>query len=196
MLKKKNWFYSLLLSASRLVDHIIKDRKKLFFLFIIGLLGLFLIKEFKGIFYLLILIGLGAVSMIYIRFFNFAHYIGFELCMMATVLSTLRFGSSVGAFVGFSSITLALIISGYFKPTYFISVIALPLVAILVPLFGSLNLWQLGLLMTLIYDLIVLPLYILMGSRVISSIVFFITHMISNYWIFRTLAPLIIRIFS
>jgi hypothetical protein len=45
--------------------------------------------------------------------------------------------------------------------------------------------------MTAIYDALVLPLYVLLGSRAASSAVFFITHLLINIWVFTTIAPFI-----
>jgi len=138
----------------------------------------------------------GAVSMIYIRFFKYSHYVAFELCTLATVLTTLAYGPHVGMFTGFMSITLGFVISGYFKPQYFISVLALPLMALIIPFLSHLELWQIGVIVTVIYDLIILPLYALFGSRILSTVVFFITHILLNYWVFTTVAPIVFSIMS
>jgi hypothetical protein len=194
--KKTNPVYRLLQLLSNILDQILKDKKKFFGAFVLGLLMLFILLRFKGLLITAILIGIGSVSMIYVRFFRMAHYIGFELCTMATVLVSLSFGPAYGAFAGFASITGALILSGYFKPSYFISVLALPLVGLAAPYLSHLPLWQTGLIMTVAYDIIVLPVYVLLGSRIISSIIFFITHVLLNYWVFTTIAPLIFNIIN
>ncbi|MEK6916707.1 MAG: hypothetical protein AABW92_03095 [Nanoarchaeota archaeon] len=186
---ENNIVYILLKQSSNLLDDILKDKRKFLVSALLSLLGILVIIKFERLFFIALLIGLGIVSLLYIRFFKYAHYVGIELCMMATVLISLAYGQVAGAFAGFASITGALVLSGYFKPSYFISVLALPLIGLIVPLFSWLNLWQLGVLMTILYDLVVLPLYILMGSRIESSVVFFITHVLFNYWVFTTIAP-------
>ena len=152
--------------------------------------------RFKQLFFTVILILLGAVSLIHSRYFKYSHYIGFELCTLATVLTSLAYGPGVGALTGLVSITMGFILSGYFKPTYFISVLTMPLIGLLVPFFSNhLSLPFLGLLMTLIYDAIILPLYVLVGgSRIASAGIFFVTHVFLNFWIFSTIAPLIYRL--
>ena len=189
--KKTNPVYKLLQFLSNILDQILKDKKKFFGAFVLGLLGLFILIRFKGLLITCILIGIGAVSMMYVRFFKMAHYIGFELCTMATVIVARTYGPTYGAFAGFASITGALILSGYFKPSYFISVLALPLVGLATPYLNHLPLWQVGMIMTVAYDLVVLPVYIMLGSRIISSVIFFITHILLNYWVFTTIAPFI-----
>ncbi|AJF61169.1 TPA: hypothetical protein HA239_05065 [Candidatus Woesearchaeota archaeon] len=186
---KNNIVYELLKQGSRLLDDVLKDRKKFLVSILLVLLGVLTVIKFERIFFTAVLIGLGVVSLAYIRFFRYAHYVGIELCMMATVLISLAYGSAAGAVAGFATITGALVLSGYFKPSYIVSVIALPMVGLIVPFFSALNLWQLGVLMTVLYDLFVLPLYIMMGSKIESSAVFFITHVLFNYWVFTTIAP-------
>jgi len=193
-IKKTNFVYKYLQFGKNTLDFFFKDIRRFLLIVIIGLFGLLIITKFKSLFFTAVLIVLGAISMIYIRFFKYAHFIGFELCMMATVLTSIAYGPHYGAFTGFVSLSAALILSGYFKPTYFVSVLTMPLMGLIVPLFSHLDLWLVGIIMTIIYDAIVLPLYVLMGSRITSSVVFFITHILLNYWVFTTIAPIILSI--
>ena len=193
-LKKNNFIYTYLKSVNNYFNKLTKDKRKFLLTLVSILVILFVLTKFRSIFFTILLILLGAVSMIYIRFFKYSHYVAFELCTLATVLTTLAYGPHVGAFSGFMSITLGFVISGYFKPQYFISVLALPLVALIVPFLSHLDLWQIGVIVTIVYDLIILPLYVLFGSRIVSTIVFFITHVLLNYWIFSTIAPFIYSI--
>ncbi len=194
--KKNNFIYKYLRSVSKLLSQITKDKRKFLFTSVSLLIGLLILTKFKSIFFTIILIMFGAVSMIYIRFFKYSHYVAFELCTLATVLTTLAYGPHVGMFTGFMSITLGFVISGYFKPQYFISVLALPLMALIIPFLSHLELWQIGVIVTVIYDLIILPLYALFGSRILSTVVFFITHILLNYWVFTTVAPIVFSIMS
>jgi len=134
--------------------------------------------------------------MLYIRFAKISHYIGFELCTLATVLTGITYGPHYGAVTGAVSIFFGFVLSGHFKPSYFISVLILPIIGIISPLFSFPELWQLGVLMTIIYDIIILPLYILMGSRVTSTIIFFITHVLLNFWLFQNIAPIIVGLMT
>jgi len=189
--KKHNAVYGFLKKLDDFLTKIAKDPKKVLGFGILFIIGLLLITRYKAILFFVLLNLLAAVSMLYLKISKHAHYVGIELCMMATVLISLKYGVVLGVITGFISITSALIISGYFKPTYFVSVLTMPLIGLIVHLFPGMVLWQLGVLMTIIYDAIVLPLYILMGSRISSSIVFFITHVLFNYWVFTTIAPII-----
>ena len=193
---KKNLTYKILKFFSDLFSQIIKDKRQFLVYSLLSLVLLFFMTRYKPIFITLILILLGGFSMLYIRFFNFSHYIGFELCTMATVLTALAYGPIFSFMTGFVSITLGFIISGYFKPTYFISILTMPLLGLLIPIFSHLPLWQIGLIFTVLYDLIILPLYVIMGSRIHSTVIFFITHIILNLWIFTTIAPVIYRVIN
>ena len=196
--KKKNIVYKLLKQGNSLIEKYVKDTRKLLTIILLTTVFLFILVRYKQLFFTLLLILLGAVSLIHSRYFKYSHYIGFELCLMATVLTSLAYGPVYGMVTGFTSITLGFILSGYFKPTYFISVLTMPLIGLLVPFFSNhLSLPYLGLLMTLIYDAIILPLYVLVGgSRIPSASIFFVTHVLLNIWIFSTIAPIILRLMT
>ncbi len=189
--KKQNIIYKGLKKSSNLLEYILKNRKILLFGVLIGLFFLFFATRYKRLFFTIILIGLGAASFLYHRYFRYGTYLGFELCMMATVLTSLAYGRHYGIFTGFVSIIAALVIGGNFKHSSFISIFTLPLIGAIVPFFDSMPLLYLGILMTLIYDAIVLPLYVLFGSRIIPSIIFFVSHMLFNAWVFSVIAPFI-----
>jgi hypothetical protein len=187
--KKQNIIYDILLFFNRLFTKITSDKRKFLILMLLGIFSLIIIIRFRRIFFVTTLTAIGALSLMPSKYFRFSHYIGFELCILATVLVSLVYGPVFGAFTGFVSLFGGFVLSGYFKPTYFISVLVMPVIGLLVPLFSHLPLLYLGILMTLLYDAIILPLYVLTGSRVISTVVFFITHVLFNYWIFSTVAP-------
>lgn len=193
---RSGFIYDLLTFSSSFLKKIIKDRKKLAFFILSGIIILFLIKSFEKFFFTLLLTGIGAASLVHSRYFKYSYYVGFELCTMATVITALAYGPAFGVFTGFFSIFGGFVLSGHFKPTYFVSVLAMPLIGILAPLFSHLPLLYLGLLMAIIYDAIILPLYVLFGSRVVSSVVFFVTHMLFNYWVFTSVAPIILGLLS
>jgi hypothetical protein len=187
--KKPNIVYEGFRKASLILDRFLKDKRLLLLLLLSGLLFLFVIIRFESLFFTALLIGLGAVSMLYQRYFKSP--VGIELCMMATVLTSLVYGPHYGVFTGFASISAALILSGSFKHSSFVSVFTLPLIGLIVPFFRDMPLLYLGLLMTVLYDAVILPVYIMLGSRVVSSIIFFATHVLFNYWVFSTIAPFI-----
>jgi hypothetical protein len=194
--KKPNLIYNTLKLSSSILDFFIKNKRFFLILILCCAVFFFVLVRFQRLFYTALLILIASVSMIYQRYSKYANYVGFELCMMSTVLTGLVYGSYFGAFTGFVSIFAALILSGNFKHSSFISVLTLPLIGAIVPFFSHLSLLYLGLLMTILYDAIILPLYVMLGSRIYSSIIFFITHVLFNYWIFSTIAPFIYNLMT
>lgn len=193
-MKNSNPVYEFLKKVDLLLKKTAKDPKKVMGIAIISIIGLIIITKYKAVLFFVLLNLMASVSMLYLKISRHAHYVGVELCTLATVLTALTYGPVAGAVTGLISISSALILSGYFKPSYFISVLTLPLIGLIAPLFSNLLLWQAGMLSVLIYDLIVLPLYVIMGSRIPSSVVFFITHILFNYWVFTTIAPVLFKL--
>jgi hypothetical protein len=194
--KRKNIIYVILKKGNSLFEKYIKTKRRLLFIILITLFVLFIISRYQKIFFTILLILLGILSFIHNRYFRYSHYIGFELCTMATVLTSLAYGPTIGAIAGFVSITGGFIVGGYFKHTSFVSVLTLPLIGIITPFFSELPLPYLGVLMTLFYDAIIIPLYTLMGSRITSGLTFFITHIFLNYWVFSTIAPIFLNLMT
>ncbi len=189
---RKNFIYELLTFFSSILNRLSSSKKRLLILFLLAIILLFFISHFRRIFFVIVLTSIGALSLIHSRYFKYSHYIGFELCTMATVLTAIAYGPLFGLFTGFASLFGGFVLSGYFKPTYFISILVMPIVGLLVPMFSHLPLLYTGLIITVLYDSIILPLYILMGSRPISSLIFFITHVFFNLWVFSTVAPFLL----
>ncbi len=181
----------LLFSLKDRAEKLLKSKKVtlglIFFIFIILYAG----KYFKDLFFITILTIIGSFSMIYLRYFKAAYIFGIELCMFATVLCARAYGPVTGLVVGFLTIFFSLILSGRFKYSSFISILALPLIGFVTPFFGFWPVEITGVAMTIIYDLIIIPFYILLGSRISSSIIFVVTHLMFNYWVFTNVAPLI-----
>lgn len=189
---KQNIVYKFLIFSNNLINIIFQNKKLLFIFFILSILFFYTIKfflsnYFKKIFFILFFTFLGVISLLPQKF-KFMSFIGFEFCMMAVVLTTLAYGRKFGIFVAFTTLIGGYILSGNFKPSSFISIFTLPLISLIIPFF-NLPLFFLGLLLTFIYDIIILPLYILMGSSLYKSFIFFITHLLFNAWVFYYLAP-------
>ena len=187
--RKKNIVFRFLEKSNNLLNRYIKNWRRLLIVILMLAIFMLIVKNYTKIFFLTLFIILGAVSLIHTKYFG-SNYIGFELCTMATVLSSLAYGPVYGAIAGFFSISLGFILSGHFKPSYFISVLVLPIMGLIVPLFSHLDLVYVGLIITILYDAIILPLYVIIGgSRIVTSSIFFTTHVLLNLWIFSTIAP-------
>lgn len=136
------------------------------------------------------LILIGGVSKIYQRFFKVQ--LGIEFIMLATVISGYVYGPFVGAIVGFFTFALATYFSGFFSHTLVISFVMITLVGAIAPLFSNTTIKTAGITLTLIYNIIFIPIYIgWFRGRVTRIFMFSITHILWNIWVFSTIAPFI-----
>ncbi len=144
--------------------------------------------------YLIIIffIVLGAVSLIHTIWTK--NYVGFELCTLATVLCAVKFGPLIGALVGAASIMLGLILSINLDAGLFLAVIMFGVVGIVASNFAFSQILFAGMLCAVIYDLVMVGFYLLMGSSPVTSGVYFVTHLLTTYYIFKFLAPVIVQL--
>ena len=192
MYKKENLIYTTLRKCNKYLEKNLL--RKIIISSILIIVILIIASSFQKLFFTVFLILLGILSFLHNRFFRLSHTIGFELCTFATVLTGVAYGPGIGALTGAVSITGGMIVGGYFKHSSFISIITLPLMGVLAYYFRDLPITTLGVAITILYDAIIIPFYILLGSRISKSIVFIITHIFINFWIFSTVAPFMLNI--
>lgn len=150
------------------------------------------VRHILDIIVIIALITLGAISMIYQRVVRYS--IGIELCIFATVISAVAYGSIIGAIVGFVSLFLAEVLSLRIAPNTFIGLAAISLIGLITPLFWPADIFWLGMGMTILYDAAIIPGYILTGSSPVSSGIFLVTHLMFNYWVFANIAPVVVKL--
>lgn len=137
------------------------------------------------------LILLGGISKIYQRYFRVQ--VGIEFIMLAAVVSGYIYGAFVGGVVGFFTFSLATFFSGRFSHTLIISFILTTLVGMAASLFGNASITVVGITLTLIYNLILIPIYIgWFSGRVSRILLFSATHIFWNVWVFTTIAPYLV----
>lgn len=142
-------------------------------------------------------IFLGAISMIYNRWVKVS--IGVELVMLGLVITSIAFGRLPGLIVGLAGLFLAEVISERFTYSTFVSFIGIVVVAVIAPdVFQLANhsITTTGIILTLVYDAIIVPGYLLLGSDFGRSAFFTVTHIIFNIWAFSFIAPLLFRILA
>ncbi|HIH42385.1 TPA: hypothetical protein HA246_01950 [Candidatus Woesearchaeota archaeon] len=137
-------------------------------------------------------IMLGAVSLIHTIWTK--NYFGFELCILATVICAIKFGPLVGALVGATSIVLGLILSTNLDAGLFLAAIMFGAVGIIASFFTFQQVLFAGMLCAIVYDFVMVGFYLLMGSSPVTSGVYFVTHMLTTYYVFTFLAPVLINI--
>ncbi len=141
-------------------------------------------------------IALGAVSMIYNRWVKLS--VGVEFVMLGLVITSIAFGRLPGLIVGLAGLFLAEIISERFTYSTFVSFIGIAVVALIAPniFHQTNNITSAGIILTVIYDAIIIPGYLLLGSNPGRSAFFMVTHIIFNIWVFSFIAPMVFRILA
>lgn len=139
------------------------------------------------------LIAIGVFSRIHQRFLP-TSFIGVELIMLFTVISGRLFGASAGIFVGVMSIFLSTFITGEPIAKMFPPFAAIAVVGYFASAFSSANVSFTGLLLTILYDILISAGYLLSGSNRFKLLVFVVTHIAFNYYVFYNWAPYILSI--
>lgn len=141
-------------------------------------------------------IALGAFSMVYNRWIKVS--VGVELVMLGLVITSIAFGRLPGLIVGLIGLFLAEIISERFTYSTFVSFIGIAVIAVIAPnIFHQTNsITSAGIILTVIYDAIIIPGYLLLGSNPGRSAFFVVTHIIFNIWAFSFIAPIVFRILA
>ena len=161
----------------------------------LALLFLYLFRDVvQMIIIMAVFIALGTTSLLYNRWIKLS--LGFELIMLGTVITAMVYGRWQAIVVGFIALFLAEVLTDRFTYSTFISFIGLAVIAAVVPLVSTIGITWTGITMTLLYDIIIVPGYLLMGSSPWRTFVFLGTHIMFNVWVFIFLAPLVFRIVS
>lgn len=168
---------------------------------LLGLAALFLLIFFWNYIRMVLVMGffiaLAAVSMLYNRWIKIS--VGVEFVMLGLVLTSIAFGTLPGLIVGVVGLFLAEIFSERFTYSTFVSFIGIAVVALISRTIfswtGS-NITATGIILTLIYNAIIIPGYILLGSSIGRSLLFTLTHIAFNAWVFSFVAPLLLRLLT
>lgn len=131
-------------------------------------------------------IVLGVASLMYNRWIKVS--LGVELIMLGVVITGMLYGRIEALIVGFTALFFAEVLTNRFTHSTFVSFIGMFVIAMVVPSHADKNVAWVGIGMTLLYDAIILPGYLLLGSNLGRSLLFFATHLIFNVWIFFTVA--------
>ena len=172
----------------QLVDFIFadKDRTKIIILNLAFILLLVFFRHFIVVLGLIIIAGL---SMIHMRFTK--SYIGFELCTFATIFCGMFYGAKIGMLVGAVSITLGLLIAGLFDAGIVLSILIFFLMGAAASLFPVTSIFAVGIIFTILYDIIIGAFYLFIGSNPVSTGIYIITHFFFNFFIFKYLGTFV-----
>ena len=151
---------------------------------------------FKVIAVMVLFIALAAVSMFYNRLIKVS--VGVEMVMLGLVVTSVAFGRLPGLFVGLVGLLLAEVLSERFTYSTLVSFIGIAVVALIAPNIyhqtGSIT--SAGIILTVVYDAVIIPGYLLLGSNIGRSALFVVTHIIFNIWVFSFIAPVLLRVLA
>ncbi|MBS1266988.1 MAG: hypothetical protein MAG795_00958 [Candidatus Woesearchaeota archaeon] len=193
--KIKDWLKNNVFPEFKIALKPLIAKKKIIIASIIILIfGLLLGRINKALLFVPLLIILASFSMIYNLLIRLS--LGFELIMLSTVLCSAAYGPVVGLIVGNISLFFAEILSSKMSYNTFISFIGISIVAVVGAGYSGEGITSWGIMMTILYDLIIIPLYLISGSNPISSIIYVVTHIPFNIWVFYRVAPWLFKIMT
>lgn len=165
------------------------EKKRIAIIAVLAILSFILFWNFlKTIMIMLAFIALGISSMYYYKFIRFPF--GFELNMLGIVITGKLFGTLPAIIVGVTALFFAELITERMTHSTIISFLGVIAVGFLIPAFPQdWSITKLGIIATIIYDAIIIPLYLLMGSSPARSGIFLATHIVFNVWVFTFVAP-------
>ena len=110
--------------------------------------------------------------------------------MVSFITTSIVYGPLVGSFVGVTSLFLATLWSGRFTPSLFASFFVIILFSFIAPSFAGLGITMAGIILTLLFDIVLVVLYLgAFGGRIHRSVIFAVTHFFWNIGVFITIAP-------
>lgn len=169
------------------------EKKVPIVLIILGLITTFLLFSLlKQLFLMALFVAIGSASLLYNRFIRTS--LGFELITLGTVMTGLLYGPVSAVIVGFTSLLLAELFNGSLQHKTLVSFIGIIVIGFATAIFQDSTITTAGIALTIIYDLIIVPGYMILGSNPIRTGLFLVTHLVFNIWLFTTIAPFIFRI--
>lgn len=157
------------------------------------LLSIIFFSVFKKAFIILFLILISWLTKFYQRYINVQ--IGVDLIMVSFICTAIVYGPWVGTFVGVSSLFLATLWSGRFTPSLFASFFVIMLFSFIAPAFAGLGITTAGIILTFLYDIVLVALYLgAFGGRIHRSAIFFVSHFFWNIGVFVSIAPKLMAI--
>jgi len=141
----------------------------------------------KPFFFIAIFLILSSISLIYNRWVKTS--IGIEFITLSTVMTARVYGGVVGGLVGLAGLTAAEVLGTGFNAKTVISLVGIFILGLITPFFNGFNVTMAGIILAALYDAFIIPLYLLAGSRPLSSAIFVVSHLIFNAWLFVYIAP-------
>ncbi|PIO03930.1 hypothetical protein COT48_03025 [Candidatus Woesearchaeota archaeon CG08_land_8_20_14_0_20_47_9] len=158
------------------------SRRVLFIALVIVLGLVFMGSLTKRLLFVLLFLFLSSISMIYNRSINVS--LGFEFVTFGTIMCGIVYGPGTAIFVGLIGIFLAEYVGGRMQPHTIISFIGMGFIGFIAHFFAGMDIRLAGILLVIIYDAIICPLYLIYGSEPARVALYMVTHWIFNFWLF------------
>ena len=138
------------------------------------------------------LIFLAAISRAYLRFLPLP--VGFDLVLLAAYVTYLKFGALAGMVLGCVALGLSIVVAGEQMERRIPSFIALILaLAVLHAMHYESTTGIAGAFFAFIFNCFAMPTYLFLGARKENVLVFAVTHILLNYFIFSAFLPFFLK---
>lgn len=138
-------------------------------------------------------IFLGVMSRLWLKYIPLQS-LGIELILLFTIISGQLFGPAAGVVVGVISIVLSAAVTDEEPMKMWPAFVAIAVIGHLSGVISIASISVLGIVLTILYDAIVSVIYYFLGSSGAKIILFDITHITWNYWVFYNVAPLVVLV--
>ncbi|MBI2575243.1 hypothetical protein HYV82_05150 [Candidatus Woesearchaeota archaeon] len=174
---------------SSLLEWCLRKKLRIALALAAAIAAFFLFSLLKGVFLVALFIVAGAASLLYNRFIRTS--LGIELITLAIVLTGRLYGPGAAIFSGFTALLLAELATESLQHKTIVSFTGIFVIGFLTQFFSGASIMLEGIALTLVYDAIIMPGYLILGSNPARCILFLVTHIAFNIWLFTTVAPLI-----
>jgi hypothetical protein len=172
---------------------IVTPRNVKILLFVVFFLTLFLLK--KNFFIVLFFVALGAISLTWRLFFDAP--IGIELITLSTAVCAMKYGSTYGAMVGLISVIIGMSLNlRLFRSPMdtMYHIVGYTIMGSILGHFSLASLFPVGMAAIVIYDIIYIPFRLFVNSSWLKLVLYIVSNILFNYFIFSTFGPMIVRL--
>ncbi|MFH1786990.1 MAG: hypothetical protein ABH829_05065 [archaeon] len=143
---------------------------------------------------LLLMVAIGALSRVPQRFAG--GDIGIEMIMLFTVCTAVSEGAMLGGLVGAAAMALSWFFTRERPDDVLIGVFGFLLAGFLAGMLNVGGILALGVLVTVIYDVVICGVYVFTGHSPAGCAKFVLTHIVWNFVMFRSFAPYVMLVLA
>jgi len=170
------------------ITSVIKNWKRLALALVLFIILLVFFGQYiRFITTVVVLIAIGFASMLYNRVLRIS--LGVEFILLVTVLAGYKYNPLVAFFVGAVALFSIEVFNSSFQHSTIVSFFGLGVVSLAIPLFADSSITVVGISMALLYNLVIAPGYFVLGSEPWKTVLFVVSDIIFNIWVFIVIAP-------